>query len=112
MWKWLPIVNRLEVALDEAETARVRAEDEVRNLRARLDEVVAERDAARADAMKRSEQIADWIAQRYAQPPVFGNRYENQVAPPAPIPSSRRQARDLEQEALDALEREFFHQQP
>lgn len=112
MWNWLPVVSRLEMALDEAETARVRAEDEVRELRSRLEAMVAERDAARADAVKRSEQIADWIAQRYAQPPVFGNRYENQIAPPPPIPSTRRQARDLEQEALEALEREFFHQQP
>lgn len=108
MWNWLPIVHRLEAALDEAETGRVRAEDEVRELRSRLDQMRDERDSARADAMKRSEQIADWIAQRHGQPSVFGNRYENQIQPPAPIPSTRRQARDLEQEAFEQLERDFL----
>lgn len=109
MRRWLPWLAAVENELQAATSARLMADDRNRVLQADNDRLRDEVDALRKDAVTRTEKITDWVSQRFGQPALFGNPYDNKIQTPEPVRARSVQASRLESEAFRDIENELLH---
>lgn len=71
-----------EAELVRSAEARTHAEDTLDRLKARVEELVADRDSARADATDAARRVADWLALRTFGMSVFDRSLTFDPTPP------------------------------
>lgn len=69
--RWLPTVRRLDTQLRTLAAAKIQADDEIRRLRAALDDARGQLVTALADGCHARETVADWLAQSQFGRPIF-----------------------------------------
>lgn len=114
---WLARRSRVfraaEAELIRSAEARDQARDEADRLRARVDDLVADRDKARADATDAARRVADWLALRSFGMSVFDRSLTFDPTPPAVTESiaratpihGRDHAREMTRKFLEDCER-------
>lgn len=96
--RWLPQYRALEAQLQESTSARIVAEDRVREYRAKCESAESERDKARAENSYLMKAVADWQAISAGQLPIFN---VVPVSPRSEDSEAMRQAAPVRRSARD-----------
>ena len=100
----LPPYKRLAEQMRTLASAKTLSDDEVRRLRARVEDLQSQLSEALTDGRKAREQVTDWIATFSFGRPVFGPGGPMPEPPDIPSSSRRMHGRDL----VRKIEREIL----